>query len=58
VEKGFRLIKWTEEREIFLFNIQEGFIKLNKKLSEYLADLDAKKLDKLIDNQTKLLEMK
>lgn len=55
-DAGFQIIPWTEEREIFLFNIQEGFIKLNDKLAEYLANLDAKKLDKLISNKIKLLE--
>jgi len=55
-EKGFQLIKWTQEREDFLHDIQEGFIKLNNKLAQYLADLDEKKLDVLISRKIQLLE--
>lgn len=58
VKEGFILIPYTEERERFLLDVQEGFIKLNKKLAEYLANLDANKLDSLITNKIKLLEGK
>jgi hypothetical protein len=52
---GFKIIKWTQEREDFLTTIEINFKKLSDNLNDYLSDLDDNKLDLLIANNTKLL---
>lgn len=43
------VIDWTQEREDFLFSLENEFIKLSEKLNFFLKDLNEEKLQKLID---------
>jgi hypothetical protein len=56
-ENNFQIIPWTQDREDFLTNIQSKFIELNDKLDNFLGNLDEQKIDLLINNQTKLLNI-
>jgi hypothetical protein len=50
------IIEWTQEREDFLLSLEEKFRTLSTNLNAFLADLNADKLDKLIEtNAIKLL---
>jgi len=44
------VIEWTQEREDFLFTLEDRFRKLSESLNDFLANLDEEKLQKLIDN--------
>ena len=49
---GFKLIKWTREREDYLKNIQGKFVDINSKLNEFLGNLDEDKLNLLMSNKS------
>lgn len=53
VEK-YQLIKWTQEREDFLTQVQNKFIKVNEELDSFLGNIDDDKMNELMLN-TKLL---
>lgn len=43
--EGFKVIAWTQEREDFFNHIQGQFQLLNKKLSDFLSDMDEAKVN-------------
>lgn len=57
LEKEFDVLLWTQEKEDFFKNIEEGFIELNNKLDEFFGKLTDDKVEKLIatHNQSNLL---
>lgn len=56
VEKKYKIIDWTEERENFLKEIEQRFGNLGDKLNEFLGDINGDKIDSLIESNFKLLE--
>ena len=50
--RTYQIIDWTQERENFLRNIEQKIIDLNTKLSNYLSNMDATKLDALISTHS------
>lgn len=56
IERTYKIVDWTQEREDFLTEIEKKFNDLGTKLNEFLGDLDGAKLDQLIENNLKLLE--
>jgi hypothetical protein len=48
---GFKLIKWTQEREDYLKNIQDKFVEINGKLNTFLGNLDEEKINLLMSNK-------
>jgi hypothetical protein len=44
------LIEWTQEREEFLFALENKFRNLSDNLNEFLSDLNNEKIDKLISS--------
>ena len=45
------IIDWTQKREDFLTLLEENFRKLSENLNEFLKDLDADKIEMLIQNK-------
>lgn len=57
IKREYVIIPYTEERELFLKNIQNNFISLSDKLSVYLKDLSETKLDALMASHPNLLQL-
>lgn len=55
VEK-YQLIKWTQEREDFLTQVQDRFVRVNQELDSFLGNLDEDKINELMTNSKLLLE--
>ena len=55
IESSFQLIKWTQEREDFLKEIQDKFVKMNNDLATYLGDINDDKMIALMNNKQFLL---
>jgi hypothetical protein len=58
IEKNFKLIKWTQEREDFLTSVQTRFVEMNQKLEGFLGDIDDDKIMELMNNSQFLLGSK
>jgi hypothetical protein len=52
IERGFQLVKWSEERELFFEKMQEKFKSVNNTLDSYLSDLSDEKVEELMTNTT------
>jgi hypothetical protein len=52
------MVEWTQEREDFLLALESKFRQLSNNLNEFLKDIDAEKLDMLIENSEKLKLLK
>jgi len=55
VVEQFQLIKWTQEREDFLKDVQNKFVLMNEKLETFLGDIDDDKIIELMSNAQFLL---
>lgn len=55
VVEQFQLIKWTQEREDFLKDVQNKFVSMNEKLETFLGNIDDDKIMELMSNTQFLL---
>lgn len=55
VVENYQLIKWTQEREDFLKDVQNKFVLMNEKLETFLGDIDDDKIIELMSNAQFLL---
>lgn len=49
------IIEWSQEREIFLMNVEYNFENLSNNLNKYLQDITKEKLDVLLQNNIKFI---
>jgi len=55
ISKEFNLIKWSQDAENFLTDIQNKFVSISENLDKYLKDIDDVKMFELINMNQKLL---
>ena len=56
IEKGgWKLIKWTQDREDYLKIIQDKFVEINVRLNTFLGNLDEDTIEKLMESNFLLL---